>query len=503
LKINRVTLWFSVFLTYIFLSCEKKVENDALKNINMVGCWKGGLIHNGTITERDPQLRLLSLKPDSTLALTAIYELGPRSRVWEYDHEITYKDKNISWLAHQGTVSKNGDTMYVTKNWKGEESQWMFFRDRSSDPIMNQLMSSEDSEYAYKVPDERSDGWICTGTGDVGIDEAKITRLINRIKKGKHGDIHSILICRNGKLVLEEYFAMDGKISGSFVTDLFRKKVHHLASTTKGVLSILCGMAIDQGLISDVEEPIYKYLPGYANSFTQKSKQIKVKDMLTMTAGWEWEQFKYQWNDPRNNAAAMMNCGDAIKYVVERPLAAEPGKKFKYSNGVPTVMGVVLKNACGMEVDKFAEKSLFQPLGILDYLWTRYPDSSLETDGGLALRSRDLAKIGQLFLNDGKWEGNQIISESWIQESTRRRVSLSKNRGYGYYWNEMNFNFRGLSEKAIFIPGDGGQFIAVFPSLDMIIVFTAGNYGTNPTTTYWKLIKNEILPALTEVDMQR
>jgi CubicO group peptidase (beta-lactamase class C family) len=496
MKLNKQIVLLLIFVSCIIFPCKMNFSNDRQKNLKLVGCWKGGILKNNSLVESNIQLRLLSLKPDSTLALTVIYELSPRSRVWEYETEIKYEGDTLFWLAHQGFLSENGDTMHITKNWKGEETHWRFYRDRSSDQFMNQLITSKKSEYTYKIPEERSDDWICSDMNDDGIDEMKIVQLINHIKNGKHKDIHSILIFKNGKLVLEEYFGLKGKLSGPFVNNVFRDKVHNLASTTKGIFSALCGIAIDKGLIGDVNEPIYKYLPEYANLFTPEKKQIMIKDMLTMKAGWEWEQFKYPWSDPRNNAAEMYKCGDVIKYVLERPLAAEPGKKFKYTNGEPTVLGAVLKNASGMEVNTFAEERLFNPLGITEYIWTRYPDGSLETDGGLALCSRDLAKIGQLFLNNGKWDGDQIISENWIKESIIPRVNLSRNRSFGYYWNEMKYDFDGEEEKAFFVPGDGGQFLVVLPSLKMVIVFTAGNYGVNPTTIYWNLIKNEILPAI-------
>jgi CubicO group peptidase (beta-lactamase class C family) len=192
----------------------------------------------------------------------------------------------------------------------------------------------------------------------------------------------------------------------------------------------------------------------------------------------------------------MYRCNDVIEFVLSKPVVAEPGNKFNYSNGVATVVGTVIKNACGMDVDRFAQETLFSPLGIDGFLWTRYPDGSIETDGGLALRSRDLAKIGQLFLKNGRWEERQVIPVTWIQESTKRRISLSASRGFGYYWNEMILDVNGDKTLAFFAPGDGGQFLAVLPALDMVFVATAGNYGANPTTTYWNLIRNYILPAV-------
>jgi len=321
---------------------------------------------------------------------------------------------------------------------------------------------------------------------------------MNRIAQGKYNDIHSILIIKDGKLVLEEYFATNGKRFGAFIKEVFRKKPHHLASTTKAVLSALCGIAIDKGYIKSVNEPIYQYLPDCSHLFSARKKRIQIKHLLTMTAGWEWEQFKYSWSDPRNNAAQMWNCQDVIQYVLDRPLAAEPGEKFKYSNGVPVVMGTVLKNACGMEVDKFAAQNLFQPLGISDYLWTRYFDGSLETDGGLALRPRDLAKIGQLFLNRGNWQGKRIISGQWINGSTKQRMKFDGFWGwsYGYYWMQVDLNDKGRKIHSYFVPGDGGQLLSVFPDLDMVIVFTAGNYGMDVKSVCFSMSYRYILPAV-------
>ena len=217
-----------------------------------------------------------------------------------------------------------------------------------------------------------------------------------------------------------------------------------------------------------------------------------------MSTGLQWQQFGYSFQDSRNDAGNMYKCKDVVKYVLERPMNVKPGIKFNYTNGEPTVMGVILRNACNIEVDKCTELHLFNPLGITEFQWSRYPDGTIETDGGLKLCSRDLLKVGILMLNNGNWHGNQIISENWISESTKSRINLSLKRGYGYYWNEMMYEFRGKSQTAIFIPGDGGQFLVVFPSLDMVIAFTAGIYDKDPTRMYWEIINMNILPAFKE-----
>jgi CubicO group peptidase (beta-lactamase class C family) len=457
----------------------------------------GGLLRNDSLTE-DVELRLFEMKPDSSLVFSLTYELGPRSRVWGYDIEISAQNNEISWLAHQGRLSENLDTMYLTKNWKGEQSNWMFYRDKNYDDFMNEFISNTKNDYTYSIPAIKNDSLSCASLDEVGIDSIKMTDFIKTIKTGSFGDIHSVLIYRKGKLALEEYFALEGKISGAFVNETYRTKPHQLSSVTKGILSMVTGIAIEQGNIPDVNEPIFNYLSQYSNSFSDDTKQIQIKHLLTMTSGLDWNQFNYSWNDKRNDAANMYKCKDVVKYVLEKPMDAEPGMKFNYTNGEPTVMGVVLRNACNMEVDKYTELHLFNPLGITEYHWSRYPDGSLETDGGLKLCSRDLLKVGILMLNNGKWYGNQIISENWVSESIKSRINLSLKRGYGYYWNEMKYEFKGKSQTAIFIPGDGGQFLGVFPSLDLVIVFSAGIYDKDPTRMYWEIINENILSALKE-----
>ena len=494
MKVKKV-IYFIIVISVSTLACSEKKVNNFQLNQKLEGCWVGGLLKNNVLTE-DIELRFIKLKPDSTLAISLTYELGPRSRVWKYDIEISCQNHTISWLAHEGHLSENLDTMYLTKNWKGEQSNWMFYRDKNYDDFIKKFISNTKNDYTYSIPSSIKDSLSCASVDEVGIDAIKMTDFIKTIKTGNFGDIHSILIYRKGKLALEEYFALEGKISGSFVNETYRKKTHQLSSVTKGILSLITGIAIEEGKISNVSEPIFNYLSQYSNSFSDEKKQIQIKHLLTMTSGWDWNQFNYSWNDKRNDAANMYKCEDVVEYVLERPLNDKPGAKFNYTNGEPTILGVILKNACAMEVDKFTESHLFHPLGIMEYKWTRYPDGSLETDGGLKLCSRDLLKVGILMLNNGNWQGKRIISENWISESTKSRISLSLLRGYGYYWNNMKYSFRGKSENAIFIPGSGGQFLVVFPSLDMVIVFTAGIYGKDPTKMYWAIIKDNILPAV-------
>jgi CubicO group peptidase (beta-lactamase class C family) len=483
-----------VLLTTLYVCSSILAGAETGRHPEIAGCWEGGLVRGGKIV--DAQLRLFTQRSDGTLALSYIYETGPRSRIWKYDTDVICSDNEISWLAHHGFLDATGDTMNIDKEWKGEKSRWLFVRNRQLDGFIAGLRSSESAAYEYMVPEIRNDGWECDDLKNAGLDSATMIQLMQEISAGKHGDIHSIVLVKGSKLVLEEYFALNGNMCGPVVTEAFRDKVHHMASVTKAVTSALIGIAIDNGLIDRVDVPLFALLPQYDHLSTDDKSRIRLKHMLTMTPGLQWEQSRYSFSDRRNDGGQLYRCRDAVEYVLSKPLVAEPGDRFEYSNGFATVVGVVLEHASGMNVDKFAEQSLFVPLGISEYQWTRYPDGSFETDGGLALRSRDLAKIGQLFMDVGIWRERRVISESWVRESTLGRVNLGRSRKFGYYWNEMKVKVNQTEYLGFFAPGHGGQFVAVLPDLDLVFVATAGNYGKDPTKTYWNLLKKYVLPAL-------
>ncbi|MBN1938572.1 MAG: alpha/beta fold hydrolase, partial [Candidatus Aminicenantes bacterium] len=479
------------------LSGERRLMTTNLKYRDILGCWEGQ--PEGRFSALNRGLWLISLRPDGRPAISLINDLTPRCQTREYDIEVRLdEDGSVSWEAHRGRLSEDRKAMTVVKDWKGERTTWTFTRREESDEEMARLAASIGNAYAYEIPESLPDGWECGDLEKAGIDPEILFPLLQRITRGNFADIHSLLIVKDGKLVLEEYFATNGRRFGPFVKRLFRSRPHHLASTTKAVLSALCGIAIDQGLLKNVDEPIAGILPAYARSFAGKKTAITVEHLLTMTPGWDWEQFRYPWADPRNNAAAMVDSQDVISYVLERPLGAEPGSKFNYSNGAPVVLGEILKNACGRDLDRFAECVLFGPLGIAAHPWTRYSDGTLETDGGLALPSRDLAKIGQLFLDKGEWSGRRLLSEAWIRKSTRPRLSLGGSRDwkYGYYWMQVELKEKDRTINSFFVPGDGGQLLAVFPDMEMVIVLTAGNYGPDPKTVGFLMIGNGILPAV-------
>ncbi|HTL29256.1 MAG TPA: serine hydrolase, partial [Tepidisphaeraceae bacterium] len=301
--------------------------------------------------------------------------------------------------------------------------------------------------------------------------------------------VHSILLIRNGKLVVEEYFP--GHDSSGNARTFNRDTLHELHSATKSVNSLIIGIAIDQGLIKSVDEKIASFFPEYANLFAADAGKaaISIKDCLSMTAGLSWNE-SLPYADPRNDHVAMNNTSDPIRYVLQRPLATKPGTHFLYNSGISIVLGEIIHKASGLRADEFARKYLFAPLGIRDFYWQRYPNQVVQAGGGLSLRPRDMARIGLLMLNDGRWRGKQIVSEPWVRESIRQEAP---DLPYGYQWWLLGEPPR-IAE-AYGALGRGGQCIIVLPELQIVAVFTGWNDGPVFGGPPFDMLKRYILPA--------
>jgi CubicO group peptidase (beta-lactamase class C family) len=223
-----------------------------------------------------------------------------------------------------------------------------------------------------------------------------------------------------------------------------------------------------------------------------------------MTAGFDWDETTYLYNDPRNPYWTLLGPerDNIIGYILSRPIKSRPGYKFTYNGGLSMLLGVILEKRTASRVTEFADRYLFGPLNITKYNWG-YRDSALKvprTDGGLFLRPRDMAKVGQLFVNKGQWNGQQIMSPEWIEEATRAHARFGPmwTTGYGYQWWLYRFKRKNDTIDAYAAVGWGGQRIIVFPTLDLIVVFTAGNYSMPHGQVYcmmYSMVHAFILPA--------
>jgi CubicO group peptidase (beta-lactamase class C family) len=337
--------------------------------------------------------------------------------------------------------------------------------------------------YQYAIPEKINDGWETASLASENINADVIKDLFERISDNTYKNITSVLIVKNGKLVVEEYFPRQEVLGERRERVLKRVSPQQLYSATKSVTSILIGLAVEQHLIRGVDEKISAFFPEYADIFAHDGKDtLSLKDFLSMSAGLAWDEWTYPYADARNDALRALLSPNPIRYVLERPLVAAPGTKFTYNTGISVVLGQIIYKVSGLRADKFAERYLFEPLGISDYYWSKLPDDIVDTGGGLFLRPRDMAKIGYLFLNGGRWKGKQIISEEWIKASTRNYIGsvqfpawLQAASGYGYQWWLGTLKVRTRNVAFYGARGRAGQFILVFPDQQVVAVFTGLN----------------------------
>jgi CubicO group peptidase (beta-lactamase class C family) len=360
-------------------------------------------------------------------------------------------------------------------------------------------ISFKTSAYQYSIPAKTNDGWEVASLADEKLDAGLLNEMFECVSNKTYKNIHSVLLVKNGKIVVEDYF--DGQNSTGQSQEFNRDTLNEMKSATKSVNSILIGIAIDRHLIHGVDERISNFFPEYFDVFTNKEKSsIRLRDLLSMTAGFSWDEWTFPYTDPRNDAAMMASKADFFRYILEKPIATPPGQKFVYSSGISLMLGEIVHKASGLSADKFAERYLFSPLGITNYYWQKAPNGVVNTLGGLWLRPRDMAKIGQLYLNGGRWNGKQIVSEKWITESTKQQVDAGQlpkwfsADGYGYQWWLGSFRVHGQTFESYSARGQGGQFIIAFPKLQMVAVFTGWN-DNELLGQPLEMIQKYILPA--------
>lgn len=357
-----------------------------------------------------------------------------------------------------------------TYQWRvivADGPDWISLNNLSQSPWVTLSMDRniKSCHYQYTLPVIFDGSWEISSLEKEGVETGKITEMIEILSNGNMKDIHSVLIVKNGKLVLEEYFY-----------GYTRHDTHYMMSVSKSISSLLIGIAIDQRKIKDIEQKIYEFFPSYQDiGWDDLKKEICLKHVLNMTAGLDWNYWDYPDHDPRSSSQAMIRSDDWIRFVLERDMVAPPGKDFAYSNGLSMLLGEILRNATGEYADTFAEKYLFNPLGISEFRWQKGQGGIMNTAWGLKLRPRDMAKIGYMMLKKGRWNDHQIVSSSWVDKSTKKQSEGDKllSSGYGFQWwlgspfvNDKNFEL-------FCAAGKGGQYIMVCPELDLITVFTS------------------------------
>jgi len=326
------------------------------------------------------------------------------------------------------------------------------------------------------VPVARDDGWpVASAHDDKLIDRDALCRMADRLE-ASGANMHSILVARGGKLVFERYFKGSDEIYSRRVASVTfdADTLHNIKSVSKVVSSLVLGIAIDRGLIRSVDEPIFGFFPELSDLRSQEKDSLQLKHALTMTMGLKWVEAVPD-NEGNNDEGRMHTAPDPCRYVLSLPATAPPGQEFFYNTGALTLVSAIIRRATGRPLDEFPRTALFEPLGITRFEWMRYKGDA-DAGGGLRLRPRDMAKIGQLVLAGGRWNGRQVVSKAWIDASTTPRTEASSNYSYGYLWYLGRSPFKGREVHWPAGLGRGGQSIRIVPELDLVAVVTAGYY---------------------------
>jgi CubicO group peptidase (beta-lactamase class C family) len=333
-----------------------------------------------------------------------------------------------------------------------------------------------------------TNGWMNSTPVEQGVNSTRLQEMIDYIED-EDLDVHSVIVVRHGYVILEEYPAPWQGVSR---TQSFNG-THYLYSTTKSFSSSLIGIALDKGYIDNTSQTLLSIFPNHTiANLDERKERITLRDLLTMRSGLPWDETSAPFNSPENDIYQIEhNSSGGVQYVLDRPMEYEPDTMFHYNTGASHLLSGIVQETTGMSTLDFAAEHLFSPLGIDPYYWNS--DRMGEYYGGhdLQLRPLDMAKFGYLFLNNGTWDGEQVISSSWVNESTTTVTQFNSERGYAYQWWT-------LPDVGVFYAaGLYGQYIFVSPEDDLVAVFTSG-YGSNDIDWNLPMFRHYILEAVLE-----
>ena len=280
-----------------------------------------------------------------------------------------------------------------------------------------------------------------------GIHSEHLRNLVQELAYSPDTDMHHFMVLRHGNVICETHFAP------------YRKGIWHIThSMCKSITGMAAGLLIDEGKL-DLSENIYKIFHDKGSTWAKIFRpEITVENLMTMTSGVTF------------NESGIVSGNDWLESYLNAPVSEKPGTKFQYNSLNSYVLSAIITERTGMPMDEYLNPRLFEPLGITDYLWEKCPKGITKGGWGLFMHTEDMAKLGQLYLNKGKWNGKQIIPENWVEASITKKVdSIEGTYGYGYQlWMEErpgSFEYNGML----------GQNVLIYPDVDMVIVTNAGN----------------------------
>ncbi len=374
--------------------------------------------------------------------------------------------------------------------------------------------AQEPAAVRYQTPPVLSDGWKTAPADSLGVDAKRLAALTTALDSWPELGVHAILIERSGKLIYEEYFdgfderwgAPRGRVS------MGRDSLHDLRSVTKSVVSALAGIAVGEGAIKSLGQPVVEWFPEFPELNTAERRRVTLEHVLAMTSGLEWNE-AIPYSDPRNDEIRMTNNPQPLRFALSRAFTHEPGSEYNYNGGLVQVVAAVIERAVKMPIEEYARTRLFEPLGIDSVEWVGDLAGMPAAASGLRLRARDMAKFGSLYLHGGEWNGRRILPASWVELSTRRQFPFARETGrdrsrgmredggafgYAYFWWYSCYPTpHGLIEARNAV-GNGQQRIFVLPGLDMVVTILSGRYNdfTTGNTLGTRILRDHVIPAV-------
>lgn len=346
-------------------------------------------------------------------------------------------------------------------------------------------------ESSYQVPEDINDGLETADGKELGVDTDWLSNIKTAIEDEEFINMHSVLVAKENKLIYEVYFSGTDVTNQPYFAGITSK--HSMQSITKSFTSALVGIALhQQGL--DASTPLFEHFEEFDFSHDAKKSAITVADALSMSSGLEWDEWTYAYSDVRNDNLRMQQTNNWIDYVASKPMVDEPGNRFVYNSGLSVLLGEFVSNISNRNLGSFAQSNLFGPLRITNVDWYIGPNNVYQTGGGLSMSSRSLLKFGLLYANNGRWNGEQLIPEAWVQSSTRGQGANAAN--YAHQWWLTTYSVSGRILTAYLAAGYGGQYLIVIPEADLVVVFTAGNINELGASQARTIMERYILRAV-------
>ncbi len=339
--------------------------------------------------------------------------------------------------------------------------------------------------------------WPSSTPQAVGLDPRALAVFDADIAAGKYGFVDSMLVIRYGTVVYDKSYKHDyhqiygreAAVAGplnahdpSGPYNYFNPwwhpfyqggDLHSMQSVTKTVTSVVIGVAVARKEFPALDTPVLKFFDtASVANLDDRKRRMTIRHLLTMTAGFDWNE-DLPYADPNNSCVLMEKSYDWVRFAIDRPMAEEPGTSFKYNSGATQLLSYIFKAATGGDIEEYAARHLFAPLGIERYFWKRSPSGLVDTEGGLYLRSQDVAKIAYLFLKNGVWEGKPIVQPEWVKASLAPSITVGGGVKYGFKW--WLYPYGNGNQTAWGGSGLGGQRPIVIPEYDLVIVFTGWN----------------------------